>query len=164
MTRYCVNRDGNHVGGLNVCAGCAKRFREALDSIGVDTPALLLIAARQAGTGETDRTEVRSRSAHAPLLIREQAGNSTARRAADTARRPAMRLSAGHAQDCRHTRTRTRHPQGRQTPAHGPGRVRMVEGHHRHGPEGQPHRGFAGHTGRVRRMPVLRARRRMGRT
>lgn len=46
MTRYCVNRDGNHVGELNVRAGCAKRFREALESISVDTPALLLIAAR----------------------------------------------------------------------------------------------------------------------
>ncbi|WP_225431549.1 hypothetical protein [Bifidobacterium platyrrhinorum] len=73
MTRYCVNSDGKHAGGLNVCAGCTRRFREALGSIGVDTPALLLIAARQAGTGDTDRTGVRSRSAHAPLLIREQA-------------------------------------------------------------------------------------------
>lgn len=84
-------------------------------------------------------------------------------RAADTARRLAMRMPAGHAQDRRHTRTRTRHPQGRQAAAHGSGRARMVAGRHRHGPEGQPHRGSAGHTGGVRRMPVLRARRRMGR-
>lgn len=39
----------------------------------MDTPALLLIASRQAGIGGNDRTGVRSRSAHAPLLIREQA-------------------------------------------------------------------------------------------
>ena len=73
MTRYCANLDGKHAGGLNVCASCARKFREALGSIAVDTPALLLIAARQAGTGDNDRTGVRSRSAHAPLLIREQA-------------------------------------------------------------------------------------------
>ncbi|WP_239512394.1 hypothetical protein [Bifidobacterium aerophilum] len=73
MTRYCVNHDGNHAGGLNVCAACARKFREALQSIAVDVPALLLIASRQAGTGGSDRTGVRSRSAHAPLLIREQA-------------------------------------------------------------------------------------------
>ena len=73
MTRYCANRDGNHTGELNVCAPCARRFREALASIAVDTPALLLIANRQAGTGDNDHTGVRSRSAHAPLLLREQA-------------------------------------------------------------------------------------------
>lgn len=73
MTRYCANLDGKHAGGLNVCASCARKFREALGSIAVDTPALLLIAARQAGAGDNDRTGVRSRSAHAPLLIREQA-------------------------------------------------------------------------------------------
>ena len=80
MTRYCANLDGKHAGGLNVCASCARKFREALGSIAVDTPALLLIAARQAGTGDNDRTGVRSRSAHAPLLIREQAWESTAKR------------------------------------------------------------------------------------
>lgn len=46
MTRYCANLDGKHAGGLNVCASCARKFREALGSIAVDTPALLLIAAR----------------------------------------------------------------------------------------------------------------------
>lgn len=71
--RFCVNRDGNHVGELSVCAPCAKKFREAMSSLAVDAPALLLIAARQAGTGENDHTGVRSRSAHAPLLVREQA-------------------------------------------------------------------------------------------
>jgi hypothetical protein len=72
-TGFCVNGDGNHAGGLSVCAPCAKQFREAMSSLAVETPALLLIAARQAGTGENDRTGVRSRSAHAPLLVREQA-------------------------------------------------------------------------------------------
>lgn len=79
MTRYCVNRDGKHAGGLNVCAGCAGRFREALSSISVDTPAPLLITARQAGTGESDHTGVRSRSAHAPCVPASRHGNCTAR-------------------------------------------------------------------------------------
>ena len=94
MTRYCANLDGKHAGGLNVCASCARKFREALGSIAVDTPALLLIAARQAGTGDNDRTGVR-----AAADTRTGVGTLLPSGGTDTARGTPVRLPAGNAQD-----------------------------------------------------------------